>query len=86
MTITVDTVGTRVRVASAGFPPEWNLAPVASIGPDATSAEATPRDFGSVASVAFGPDEQVVYVTDRKSEVACIVSGNGCRVTLGLAG
>lgn len=62
---TVDTVGTSVRVANTGDPPTWNLAPVASIGPDATSAEATPRDFGSVTSVAFGPDEQVVYVADR---------------------
>lgn len=65
LAITVDTVGTWVRVASAGHPPEWNLVPVASIGPDAMSAEATPSDFGSVTSVAFGPDEQAVYVADR---------------------
>ena len=65
LAITVDTVGTWVRVTSAGHPPEWNLAPVASIGPDAMSAEATPSDFGSVTSVAFGPDEQAVYVADR---------------------
>lgn len=63
--ISVDTVGTWVRVTNAGDPPEWNLAPVASIGPDAASTEATPRDFGSVASVAFGPDDQAVYIADR---------------------
>ena len=65
LTVTIDTAGTWVRVVNIGDPPEWNLAPVASIGPDATSAEATPRDFGSVASVTFGPGEQAVYVADR---------------------
>ena len=65
MEISVDTVGTWLRVTNAGDPPEWNLAPVASIGPDVVSAEATARDFGSVASVAFGPGDEAVYVADR---------------------
>ncbi len=67
LTTTVDTVGSWVRVASAGDPPEWNLALVASIGPGPPLGEATPGDFGEAVSVALSPGEDAVYVADRQN-------------------
>lgn len=64
---TVDTAGTQIRVVNSGDPPEWDLALVASIGPGPGLGEATPGDFGEAVSVAFGPDENTVYVADRQN-------------------
>lgn len=64
---TADTAGTQIRVVNSGDPPAWDLAVVASIGPGPELAEATPGDFGEAVSVAFGPDENTVYVADRQN-------------------
>lgn len=63
---TVDTVGTWVRVTNSGAAPEWNLALAASVGPGRALGEATAGDFGQAVSVALGPGEDAVYVSDRQ--------------------
>ena len=67
MTTTVDTVGSWVRVVNSGAAPEWELAPVASIGPGLGDVEAMPGEFGQAVSVALSPGEDAVYVADRQN-------------------
>lgn len=54
-TTLVDTVAGVVHVVNTGTAPEWELDLVASIGPESAMEEGTPRAFGAVSSVTFGP-------------------------------
>jgi len=83
----VDTVGTWVRVVNSGDPPERGLALVATIGPGAETDAEGPGDFGAAASVAFGPDDQEVYVADRLNcEIRVFGIGGRHRRTFGRCG
>lgn len=51
-----DTIGGVVHVTNTGAPPEWQLTPVVSIGPESLTERETPDEFGRVSAVALGPD------------------------------
>lgn len=74
----VDTVGGVVHVYNAGVAPEWDLAPVASIGPQ-SAMEDTPVAFGGVSNVAFGPQGNL-YVADAINREVRVFGLDGAHV------
>ena len=78
-TTLVDTVAGVVHVVNTGTAPEWELALVASIGPESAMEEGTPRAFGAVSSVTFGPDG-AVFVADRLNREVRVFAEDGTHV------
>lgn len=70
LTTTVETVAGVVRVTNAGTPPEWDLAPVASIGPRSLTTADAPDEFGRVTSVALGPGGSLFIADDLNHEIS----------------
>lgn len=66
---TVETVAGVIRVTNAGTPPEWDLAPVASIGPGSLTAVESANEFGQVTSAAFGPEGSLFIADGRNHEI-----------------
>lgn len=75
-TTLVDTVAGVVHVLNTGTAPEWELALVASIGPESAMEEGTPRAFGAVSSVTFGPDG-TLFVADRLNHEVRVFAEDG---------
>ena len=64
LTTTIDTTGGVVRVTNTGTAPEWDLAPVITIGPRGFGVgEGGPEEFGMASSASLGPDD-AVYISD----------------------
>lgn len=78
-TTSVDTVAGVVHVVNTGTAPEWELALVASIGPESAMEEGTPRAFGAVSSVTFGPDG-AVFVADRLNREVRVFAEDGAHL------
>ena len=69
ITTTVETVDGVVRVTNAGTPPEWDLVPVAAIGPRSLTATEAPDEFGQVTSAAVGPEGALFIADDVNHEI-----------------
>ena len=64
LTTTIDTINGVVRVVNVGTAPEWDLAPVVTIGPRGLGVgDGGPEEFGVASSASLGPDE-AVYISD----------------------
>lgn len=74
----VDTIGGVVHVHNAGVAPEWDLIPVASIGPQSAMEDA-PGAFGGVSNVAFGPQGNV-YVADGVNREIRVFGQDGAHI------
>lgn len=65
----VDTVSGVVHVSNTGEPPEWELAPILSIGPRLALDSDTPEAFGSVYGIAFGAGGDIFVADGLNREV-----------------
>ena len=83
---TFDSIGDVVHVTNAGTPPEWRLAPVASIGPKTLTDQAAPEEFGLVNGVALGPDGNVFVADARNLEIRVFGLDGAHRRTFGRDG
>ena len=83
---TFDSIGDVVHVTNTGTPPEWRLAPVASIGPKTLTDQAAPEEFGLVTAVALGPDGNVFVADARNLEVRVFGLDGAHRRTFGRDG
>lgn len=68
LTVQIDTVDGHPRVMSLGEAPRWRLDTLLTLGTlGGTGGAPAPDEFGSVASVALGPDG-LLYVADRERD------------------
>ena len=86
LTTRVDTVGGVVHVFNAGDAPEWELAPVVSIGPRSALESDTPEAFGSVLGVAFGAGGDVFVADGMNRQVRVFGPGGEHLRTFGRQG
>lgn len=86
LTVRVDTVGGIVHVFNAGDAPEWELAPVVSIGPRSALESDTPEAFGSVLGVAFGAGGDVFVADGMNRQVRVFGPGGEHLRTFGRQG
>ena len=82
----VDTLNGVIHVTHTGTPPEWRLAPVASIGPKTLTDQGAPEEFGLVTAVALGPDGNVFVADARNHEVRVFGLDGAHRRTFGRDG
>ncbi len=59
----IDTVDGVVRVTNTGAPPQWQIVPVVSIGPESLTEAGAPEEFGRVSAAALDPAGNV-FVAD----------------------
>lgn len=87
LTTTIDTVNGVVRVMNTGTAPQWDLAPVITIGPRGFGVgEGGPEEFGMASSASLGPDD-AVYISDGyNAEVRVFGLDGGHRRTFGRHG
>lgn len=69
LTTTFDTIGGVVHASNVGAAPPARLALVVSIGPKTFAQTESPDEFGSVNSVALGPDEEVFVADGMNREI-----------------